>query len=156
MQRISRDQMWMMMAEVAAMRSTCRRLSVGAIIVDKRNNVVAVGYNGPPSGEPHCTGDACGIPHCTRAKHAEENALGRILLPYSPLALTMYVTNSPCEHCWQKIVDRGVVGRVVFKNEYRISQHLKVYCGIQIEKITASGYVTDFITGHLVSGPEEA
>lgn len=155
MQRISRDQMWMMMAEVAAMRSTCRRLSVGAVIVDQRHNLVAIGYNGPPSGEPHCTGDACGIPHCTRATHAEINALGRVMLPYAKLTLTMYVTASPCEHCWERIAKDSTIGRVVFKNEYRISQHLKVYCGIQVEKITASGYVTDFITGHLVRGPEE-
>lgn len=159
MQRISRDQMFMMMAEVAALRSTCRRLSVGAVLVDPDHNVVSIGYNGPPSGELHCTGDDCGNPSCTRATHAEENAIERADFDHSewsPLSLTLYVTNSPCEHCWEKIFDSGLIGRVVFKNEYRISQHLKVHCGIQIEKITASGYVTDFLTGRLVGGPEEA
>lgn len=159
MRRISRDQMFMMMAEVAALRSTCRRLSVGAILVDRDHNFVSMGYNGPPSGEPHCTGDDCGIPSCTRSLHAEMNAIDRADLDnseFSPESLTLYVTNSPCEHCWEKIVDSGLIGRVVFKNEYRISQHLKVDCGIQIQKITSGGYLTDFLTGRSVGGPEEA
>lgn len=159
MQRISRDQMFMMMAEVAALRSTCRRLSVGAILVDQDHNFVSMGYNGPPSGEPHCTGNDCGHPSCTRASHAEMNAIERADFDHSeepPRSLTLYVTNSPCEGCWFKIVNSDLIGRVVFKNEYRISDHLKVDYGIKIEKITASGYVTDFLTGRLVGGPEEA
>lgn len=157
MQRISRDQMFMMMAEVAALRSTCRRLSVGAILVDRDHNFVSLGYNGPPSGEPHCTGDNCGVPFCTRAKHAEANALERAgsLIRYPQRSLTLYVTNSPCAHCWEKIINSPRIGRVVFKNEYRISDHLKVDNGIQVQKITSGGYLTDFLTGRSVGGPEE-
>ncbi len=159
MQRVSRDQMFMMMAEAAAMRSTCRRLSVGAVLVDRDHNVVSIGYNGPPSGEPHCTGDNCGQPSCTRALHAEANAIERGD-PDAENALhscTLYVTNSPCSNCFELIVLKTKsIGRVVFKNEYRINEHLKVDRGIKVEKITASGYVTDFLTGRLVSGPEEA
>jgi len=159
MQRISRDQMFMMMAEVAAMRSTCRRLAVGAVLVDKDHNFISMGYNGPPSGEPHCTGNDCGNPFCTRSDHAEANAIerGNPDAWHNLRSCTLYVTASPCEHCWEKIVNTKSIGRVVFKNEYRISGHLKgTSCGIQVEKITASGYVTDFITGRLVGGPEEA
>lgn len=158
MQRISRDQMFMMMAEAAAMRSTCRRLSVGAVLVDSESNVISIGYNGPASGEPHCTGNDCGHPSCTRAKHAEANAIDRNNPDrwYKTRSVTLYVTASPCEHCWGKIRSTLSIGRVVFKNEYRISEHLKVDRGIKVEKITASGYVTDFLTGRLVGGPEEA
>lgn len=150
--------MFMMMAEVAALRSTCRRLSVGAVLVDAEHNFVSLGYNGPPSGEVHCTDDDCGHPSCTRAKHAEENAIERAgsLIRFPRDSLTLYVTNSPCEHCWNRITNSIHIGRVVFKNEYRISHHLRENHGIRIEKITASGYVTDFVTGRLVSGPEEA
>lgn len=147
----------MMMAEAAAMRSTCRRLSVGAVLADDENNVVSIGYNGPPSGDPHCTGNDCGHPSCTRALHAEANAIDRAYLLSHPFhSLTLYVTASPCEHCWRKIIANLRIGRVVFRNEYRISEHLKVDRGIKVEKITASGYVTDFLTGRLVGGPEEA
>lgn len=150
--------MFMMMAEVAALRSTCRRLSVGAVLVDAEHNVVSIGYNGPPSGEVHCTGDDCGQPSCTRALHAEANAIERAgsLTRFLPDSLTLYVTNSPCEHCWSRITNNIRIGRVVFKNEYRISQHLRESHGTRVEKITASGYVTDFVTGRLVGGPEEA
>lgn len=149
--------MFMLIAEAAAMRSTCRRLSVGAVLVDGDHNIISFGYNGPPSGEPHCTGDDCGHPSCTRATHAEANAIERAPLKGHAFgSITLYVTNSPCEHCYKKILKEFTIGRVVFKNEYRISEHLKVDRGIQVEKITASGYVTDFLTGRLVSGPEEA
>ena len=74
--RISRDLMFMMMAEAAARRSTCRRLNVGAILT-YQNNVVSIGYNGPPPGEPHCYGGDCGVPMCTRSIHAEFNAIVR-------------------------------------------------------------------------------
>lgn len=152
--RISRDLMWMMMAEAAARRSTCRRLNVGAILIYD-NDVVSVGYNGPPSGEPHCYGGDCGIPSCTRSIHAEHNAIVRACekgFEYFDAA-TLYTTNSPCEKCFN-VIQAYHIKRVVFKDEYRISQHLKADHGIQVEKITPSGYLTDFVTGRLVEGPE--
>ncbi len=147
----------MQMAEAAARRSTCRRLNVGAVLVHE-NNVISIGYNGPASGEPHCTGDDCGVPSCSRAKHAEANAIERANLTqldfFHPGSCTLYVTNSPCEHCFSDILEHRSIGRVVFKDEYRISGHLKVDHGIQVEKITPSGYLTDFVTGRLVQTPE--
>jgi hypothetical protein len=56
--RITRPQLWMGMAEIAAQRATCFRGSCGAILV-KDNDVVSIGYNGPPSGEEHCQGNDC-------------------------------------------------------------------------------------------------
>lgn len=153
--RITRDQMFMQFAEVAARRSTCRRLNVGAVLVYK-NNVVSVGYNGPPSGEPHCTGDNCGVPSCTRALHAEHNAIVRAADDgFENFHLsTIYVTNSPCEGCFN-VIRAYRIPRVVFRDEYRINQHLKdITHGVQVEKITPSGYLTNFITGQLIGGPE--
>src|SRR6478735_9399371 len=110
MERISRDLMFMMMAEAAARRSTCRRLNVGAILVDDNNNPIGVGYNGPPAGEPHCHGVECGIPSCTRAVHAELNAIRRARAAGFKCfeVSTLYVTNSPCEHCFGAIRAFGI------------------------------------------------
>lgn len=54
MQRISRDHMFMEMAEIASMRGTCDRAYVGAVIVIE-NRPVSCGYNGAPPGHKHCT-----------------------------------------------------------------------------------------------------
>lgn len=75
--RISREQMFMDIAEIVAKRSACLRNNVGAVIVNKENNIVAIGYNGVPSGIPHCTSECC-IKGCSLAIHAEDNAIRRM------------------------------------------------------------------------------
>ncbi|MCC3236468.1 competence protein ComE, partial [Pediococcus acidilactici] len=51
--RIDWDQYFMTQALLLSLRSTCKRLSVGAIIVRDRR-VIAGGYNGSVSGDVHC------------------------------------------------------------------------------------------------------
>lgn len=152
MNRVSRHQMWMMMCEAASRRSTCKRLNVGALVVHD-NDVVSVGYNGPPSGEPHCTGPDCGIPSCTRSIHAEVNALNRASAKgfRCDEGTTIYVTNSPCPSCTIKIVESGL-GTVVFRDEYRETKHLVGFKpgGVKLLRITPSGYMIDWETGMFI------
>lgn len=54
MTRPSLDRYLMNLAEAAAVRSTCIRRSVGCVLADARGRVLAVAYNGVPSGQPHC------------------------------------------------------------------------------------------------------
>ena len=63
-------------AKVVSERSTCKRASVGAIIVNDRR-IIATGYNGAPSGETECIEAGCIIEngHCVRTIHAEQNAI---------------------------------------------------------------------------------
>jgi len=53
MERLSRDQMLMEHATVAAKRGTCSRLRVGAVF-SREGRILATGYNGAPKGQPHC------------------------------------------------------------------------------------------------------
>ena len=53
MARISWDEYFMSMAELASKRSTCLRRHVGAVIV-RDNQVLSTGYNGAPKGLPNC------------------------------------------------------------------------------------------------------
>lgn len=53
MERLSRDAMLMMMALTVARRGTCDRLQVGAIF-SREGRALSMGYNGTPSGMPHC------------------------------------------------------------------------------------------------------
>lgn len=99
MSRISRDQMFMQIARVVAQRGTCDRARVGAVLVDSRNKVVSIGYNGSPHGEPHCDeeGHLLFNNHCIRTIHAEENCFDGI--GYMNGRYTLYVTHYPCEKC---------------------------------------------------------
>src|SRR5699024_7813330 len=57
-ERISWNQYFMAQSHLLALRSTCRRLMVGATIVrDKR--IIAGGYNGSVSGSVHCIDEGC-------------------------------------------------------------------------------------------------
>ena len=66
------------LAYAVSTRATCPRKSVGAVIVKDRR-VLATGYNGSMSGQPHCTQVGCDIEdeHCVRTVHAELNAIGQ-------------------------------------------------------------------------------
>ena len=76
MERIKWEEYFMAQSHLLALRSTCRRLSVGATIV-KDNRIIAGGYNGSVAGEVHCIDEGCLIEdgHCIRTIHAEMNAL---------------------------------------------------------------------------------
>ncbi len=53
------DFYFLKMALLVSERGTCARRKVGSIFVNKRNHVIATGYNGNPSGFPHCTDKPC-------------------------------------------------------------------------------------------------
>lgn len=152
MSRISRHQLHMQIAEVVSRRSTCFRRNVGAVIVENKN-IISIGYNGPASGEPHCTGNGCADPvkGCRRAIHAEINALDRAqpttLLP----KWSMYCTESPCEDCAKAIVD-SCIGEVFFLNQYRLVAGIQTLMrgGIMVWRMTPSGMIINYRTGELV------
>jgi dCMP deaminase len=87
---------------------------------DKPHRVVALGYNGPPSGEPHCEEVGCLIvdEHCIRTKHAEENAIQftETLGAYDELeGCIMYLVSTsdhisrPCSsRCTDLVLDAGI------------------------------------------------
>jgi dCMP deaminase len=150
--RIGRHQMFMQIAEVVSRRSTCFRRNVGAVIVE-RNNIIGVGYNGPASGEAHCTGNGCAHPvnGCQRAVHAEANALDRASGRIGQWS--MYVTESPCPACAEAIADSDIAN-VYFLHLYRLTYGLELLQSKQINlwRMTPSGYITNYATGELVEG----
>lgn len=148
-------------ARTASKRATCFRLNVGAVLVANDKEVLSIGYNGPASGEPHCSGAGCAPPGsgCTRSVHAEVNAL-KIGLPKAQRALeigdehdmlTLYVTTSPCGGCAQSIIHAGV-RRVVYEGEYRDTGPLDrlVLASVRVERLLPNGQRIDFETKDLV------
>lgn len=104
-------------AKAVALRSTCPRLQVGAVITYK-NKIVTTGYNGAPSGEPHCTEVGCMIVdgHCKRTIHAEENALAQ-LGQRDGYPLKMYVTHKPCVICREQ-AKMYLIHDIIWENPY--------------------------------------
>ncbi len=107
MSRISRDDLFMDMAEDVAERGTCLRLKAGCIIVGM--GVISMGYNSSSSGTKHCSEIGCLLDddHCIRCLHAEEAAIMKF--PFKQVTpMFAYVTHTPCVRCYKLLADIGV------------------------------------------------
>ena len=108
--RIDWDQYFMIQAALLASRSTCNRLSVGAVLVrDKR--IIAGGYNGSVAGDEHCIDAGCYLRdgHCMRTIHAEMNAILQCAkLGISMDGASLYVTDFPCLQCTKSLLQAGI------------------------------------------------
>lgn len=152
MGRLTRDQMLMAMAHVAAARGTCNRLSVGAVITFE-SRPVSIGYNGAPSGAPHCGNDCNEHNPCKNTIHAEDNAIRWARAFGTSLnGATIYITDSPCRECAKKIVEAGI-RRVVYDRPYRdlaslgvLSQAGVEYEECHVEHVISANYLNSQIT----------
>lgn len=147
MSRINRIELFMEMARLASRRSTCQRLAVGAVIV-QNNNPISIGYNGAATGEPHCLGAHCPVladGGCSKAIHAERNALERLRHDPGGGALTMFCTDSPCPECARLIGETEGISRFFFERPYRKVGGLFVLWqqGLETYQVTSSGYVNE-------------
>ena len=117
----------MSMAELAATRSTCIRRKVGAVLV-KNSRIISTGYNGAPSGHPHCQEIGCmreqlnvpsGEKHeLCRGIHAEQNVIIQAAFHgIQTMFSTLYCTVKPCSICAKMIVNAGV-SRVIYMDDY--------------------------------------
>jgi dCMP deaminase len=108
-------------AKTLSRRATCPRRSVGCVIVDEYNSIITEGYNGSPSGMPHCKDVGCLIEggHCVRAVHAEINAIAAAARRGASLkGARAYCTLLPCIQCAQALAVAGVI--VVYFDEYYV------------------------------------
>lgn len=112
---ISKDQMYMGIAQLAAMRSKDPNSQVGAVFVSSNDRILSIGYNGFPNG---ISDDE--FPWAREAEseedtkypyvvHAEENAIlnfrGDL---YAFKGSTLYVTMFPCHNCTKALIQVGV------------------------------------------------
>jgi dCMP deaminase len=116
-QRISLDEYFMTIALATAKRSTCPRLSVGAVLT-KDGKILSTGYNGSPRGTAHCSEVGCYMVNgsCKRTTHAEANAL--LFAKGNFDGGTLYCTSEPCLECTKIIINSGVI-RVVYRFQYK-------------------------------------
>jgi len=125
MTRPSKKEWLMSIAIMNAVRSSCSRRKVGAVITDRNHYILSCGYNGPPSGMPNC-GDS--LSRCEgkdaasgtdldmcQAIHAEQNAIARLRAANEACAL--YVTTEPCISC-AKVLSATPIQHVYFLQKY--------------------------------------
>lgn len=130
MDRPSRDEVCVQIANLVGSRGTCLRARVGAAIA-RDGRILVTGYNGPPAGLAHCddpggcdTNDV-GSP-CTRAVHAEANCIAHAARHgISTEGATLYCTHLPCLKCAELTINAGIV-RVVYSRDYRIKDGLSL------------------------------
>lgn len=100
----------MHIAYLFGQRSSCPRANVGAIAV-RDGRIVASGYVGAPSGQPHCDEVGCELEmgHCVRTIHAEANLVAWAARVGTSLEGThVWATHSPCRKCAQLLANAGV------------------------------------------------
>ena len=118
---ISWDEYFMSISYISAMRSKDPNKKVGACIVDNKNRIVSIGYNGLPFG---CSDNL--FPWVKSKNwfdskypyvcHAEANSIlntnGK-----STEGCKMYTTLFPCNECTKLIIQSGI--KTVHYNEYK-------------------------------------
>ena len=137
MERVSKHNYYLDIAQTVASRGTCLRRSFGAIIV-QNDSILATGYNGAPRGRKNC----CDLGYCMRERlalprgeryelcrsvHAEANAIiaaGR----ESMIGATLYMTCidphtkevvghvSSCAMCKRMVINAGIE-RVIVRED---------------------------------------
>ncbi len=143
MERVSKINYYLDIAESVLERGTCLRNNYGSIIV-KNDEIISTGYNGAPRGRDNCLDlgyclkndmpSGKGYDRC-RAVHSEQNAMisaARKDMIGATLYMVginkrnnQYVTdNEPCTFCKRMLINAGIKEVVMrdTKTEYRIAQ----------------------------------
>ena len=129
MERISKENYYLDIAETVIGRATCLRRCYGAIIV-KNDEIISTGYNGAPRGRKNCVDlgycarEAMNIPRgeryeLCRSVHAEANAIisaarrdmvgGTLYLAGKDAATGRHLHDtSSCSMCRRMIINAGL------------------------------------------------
>ena len=131
--RPSFQKIYLDLAQSLAQRSTCHRLQVGTVITSTDfRKVLAVGYNGNATGLHNgCDREEPGNCGCL---HSEENAVINCDAPRSTEKI-VFVTHLPCVQCAKRLINLGNVKSIIYAQDYRIKDSLKLLesVGISIE-----------------------
>jgi len=118
---LSWDEYFMGVAYLSSLRSKDDSSQVGACIVNPKNRIVGIGYNGLPIG---CSDDEfpweregdlldTKYPYVV---HAEPNAILNATVPLE--GSRMYVTLFPCNECAKLIIQSGIREIVYLSDKY--------------------------------------
>ena len=137
--RPSWDEYFMATAKLIASRSNCERLNVGCVIVtggERKNRLVAAGYNGYLPGTPHDSRLRDG--HEQATVHAEQNAVADAARRGSSVEnCVAYVTHYPCINC-AKILAASGLSEIKYHEDYQndpLVAPILADAGVKISKL---------------------
>lgn len=146
--RISWDNYFMKIAEIASERATCfRGKKVGAVLA-KEKQVISTGYNGAPKGVKDCLEkETCmrkekslksgeRLEYCM-ATHAEQNAIAQAACAgIATKGATLYTTHFPCVLCAKLLINAGIT-EIAYKEKEidELSPKILEEAKIRIRKI---------------------
>ena len=124
---LSWDEYFMSVALLSSLRSKDPRTKVGSCIVNARQHIVGVGYNGFPVGISdevfpwERDGDFLETKY-PYVVHAEQNAI--LNANHTVYDCRMYTTNFPCHECTKYIIQAGIK-EVIYLRENGASENSK-------------------------------
>ena len=148
--RLGWHEYFMSVAQLISRRATCTRGHIGAVIV-RDHSILSTGYNGAPSGLPHCNDSNCRIyrsihpdgtveENCVNAIHAEINAIAQAAKHgVSIKDSDIYITASPCIHCLKVLINVGIK-TIYYLKPYKIEHidELLRLSGIKLVQVTVA------------------
>lgn len=153
----------MIMAKLAASRSTCLSRPNGSVIV-KNKRVIATGYNGSMPGVAHCIDEGkcfrrsinapdSGKYDFCRSIHSEANAIAQAAkLGISIEGSTLYNTLAPCYVCTKLLVSSGIkkvfyefAYKSIDKKRDRLWREAVIESGIEIKQLRLKPETIKFI-----------
>ena len=135
------DSRWMDVARLVATWSKDRSRKCGAVIVDSRNVLVSIGWNGFPRG----ISDDVSARHERPAKyqwteHAERNAIYNAAANgHHTKGCIIYLPWYPCADCARAIVQSGITqvvciepnwGDAVWAADFAVTREMFLECGV--------------------------
>ena len=153
---LSWDEYFMSVANLSSLRSKDPRTKVGSCIVNDRNHIVGVGYNGFPVGISDDEfpwgrdGDFADTKY-PYVVHAEQNAILNAHIQI--YGCRIYTTNFPCHECTKYIIQAGIT-EVIYMRENGSDDDSKIAsnrmysaAGIRIRKMDELEVVVRQIEG---------
>lgn len=147
---LSWDEYFMAIAKLSSYRSKDPSTRVGACIVDSKNRILSIGYNGAPNGfeDNVFPWDREGVPLETKylyVCHAEMNAILNFRGNKKDLEnAKLYVDLFPCNECAKLIIQSGIKKVIYLSDKYKdqdnfiASKILFDKCGVSYEPLKES------------------
>lgn len=150
------DEYFLGLIEPIGKRATCERGRSGAVIVSPHHTILATGYVGSPSGQPHC--DEAGhmmrtvideegnqSQHCVRTLHAEENAILQCAKDGIKIeGATLYCKMVPCYNCAMRIVRVGIKRVVAQKRYHADALSVKLFNDAGVELVVIENTTEEY------------
>lgn len=142
------DNRWMDLARLVSGWSKDRSRQVGAVIVDPRNVVVALGWNGFPRG----IDDNIDCRHARPAKylwteHAERNAIYNAAASgASTRGCRIYLPWYPCADCARALIQAGIDEMIAVKPDWSDPTYANDFAVVR-EMLQEAGLQVRFLAG---------